>query len=156
MGTIDTFIQKLVTHMDRKATGFDRTERLSFLLKNDRTTTTGVKSIAAIATTNDVVDTCAILRQEQSGGPFVIGPTIGEEDAVLPMIDALVASIPDSDSEQRVSILITGRRQGLMDRLKKEAGFVMGFELPAMALDGKSIYEHGDGSYISLIHPTLG
>lgn len=151
---IDPDIQKLLINMDQKATGFDRTERLSFLLKND--CATSVKSVAAIASMDDKenVVASAILRQEQPGGPFAIGPIIGEEDAVLPMIRALVASIPEEDSDLKVSILVSGRID-LIDRLKK-AGFTKGFEFPAMALDSESIYKNGDGSYISLIHPTLG
>ena len=169
---IDSDIRNLLVNMDVKATGYDRTERLSFMLKNDRSVANGVRTIAATAivvddnegndeyndnvyAVNDTVVAAAIIRQEQPGGPFVIGPMMGSEKAVLPLIRALARSVPDHDDGAKVSILVSDHLD-LVDRLKSVAKFEQGFDFPAMALDGKSIYYNGDGSYLSLIHPTLG
>jgi hypothetical protein len=44
----------------------------------------------------------------------------------------------------------------LVEEFKSVAQFEQGFEFPAMSLDGKPIYNNGNGRYLGLIHPTLG
>ena len=100
----------LLVDMDAQATGFGRTERLPFMLKNDRSVADGVRTIAATATAtatlvnnegkdiNGKVGAAAIIRQEQRDGPFVIGPMMGSEQAVLPLIRALARSVPDREN----------------------------------------------------------
>ena len=142
--------------------------------KKYRSVADGVRTIVATATFVDdinegkdiingkvavaVVAAAAIVRKEQRDGPFVIGPMMGSGQAVLPVIRAIARSVPDCESDNngstKVSILISDHLD-LMDRLKL-VGFEPGFDFPDMLLDGRYIYDNGDGSYLSLIHPTLG
>merc|ERR1712176_1552510 len=125
---------------------------------NECTPNTNLRSIAAIAmdpnnNNNDPV-AAAVLRQEGPGCPFVIGPMLGSEASALSLLSALARAVPEKEQESKISILVSEHPQ-LVIRLK-DAGFQVGFDFPAMALDGRPIYENGDGSYMSLIHPTLG
>lgn len=150
---IDPEILNLITAMDAKATGWDRRGRLEKLL--GPSSECNLRSIAAVAMhekNNPVA--AAMLRQEGPKCPFVIGPMMGSETSALSLISALARAVPDNEEESKISILVSEHPQ-LVDRLK-DAGFRIGFDFPAMALDGRSIYENGDGSYMSLIHPTLG
>jgi len=153
---IDLEIRNLLVDMDSKATGYDRTERLSFMLKNDPNNAYGSRSIVATAKVDENVIASAIMRRDEKGGPYVIGPMMGSEQAALPLIKALARAVPENDTEvkKRVSILVSDH-QNFVDSLKC-VKFVEGFSFPAMSLDGKPIYNKGDGSYLGLIHPTLG
>jgi len=151
---IDPAMRNLFIAMDAKATGYDRTERLSRMLENDPACT--ARSILATATTagSDVV-AAAILRREQPGGPFVIGPMMGTTDAALPLVRALAASVmAERDDGTRISILLSDHLD-LVERFRA-VNFESSFDFPAMTLDGRPIYDQGDGSYLSIIHPTLG
>ena len=163
---IDSATQSLILAMDAKATGFDRTARLSFMMDNDCSGSTGaVRTIAATASVINKdedeevgVVAAAIIRQEQAGGPFVIGPMMGSPAAALPLVRALAGAVASTSADDhdgaKVSMMVSNHLE-MVDSLKT-AGFEQGFEFPAMALDGKPIYAQGDGSYLSLIHPTLG
>jgi len=152
---IDPEIRNLIAGMDARATGWDRSGRLNKLLGDP--CGESLRSIAAVATYQDTPIAAAVLRQEGPGGPFVIGPMVGSEASVLPLISALAQAVPDdneSEEDRQLSILVSEHPE-LVDCLIK-IGFRTTFGFPAMALDGRPIYENGDGSYISLIHPTLG
>jgi hypothetical protein len=185
---IDSKIKNLIIQMDKKATGYDRSKRLSFMMKNDPNDTDSVKTIVATATatakaTNnndnnnedadedqETIIGAAIIRREMKGGPFVIGPLIGSLKSALPLVKALanaVAAAPNTNtndddadaitimSSTKISVLISDHSE-LVDEFKTLGSFEEGFNFPAMSLDGKPIYENGDGSYLGLIHPTLG
>jgi predicted GNAT family N-acyltransferase len=172
---IDSKIKDLIIQMDSKATGFDRSKRLLFMMKNDPTDIDGVKTIVATATVatannkdgsndKDKVIGAAIIRREMKGGPFVIGPLVGSLKAALPLVKALAnAAVPnnddddddDDDAKSKIAVLISDHPE-LVNEFKSIGSFDEGFDFPAMSLDGKSIYENGDGSYLGLIHPTLG
>ncbi|OEU14301.1 hypothetical protein FRACYDRAFT_240836 [Fragilariopsis cylindrus CCMP1102] len=178
-GTIDSKIKDLIIQMDSKATGYDRSKRLSFMMKNDPTDINGVKTIVATATTasasnnnkhgddnkdkDKVIIGAAIIRREMIGGPYVIGPLMGSSNAALPLVKALANAIklPNNDnddndgSKQKITVLLSDHAE-LVNEFKSIGSFEEGFNGPAMSLDGKSIYENGDGSYLGLIHPTLG
>jgi GNAT superfamily N-acetyltransferase len=152
---IDPKIRDLIAAMDARATGWDRRGRLNKLLGHPRGE--NLRSIAAVATYQDNPIATAVLRQEGPGSPFVIGPMVGSEASALPLISALARAIPDgneNETDSQLSILVS-EHHGLVDRLV-EAGFRTTFDFPAMTLDDRPIYENGDGSYLSLIHPTLG
>lgn len=154
INTIDPEIVNLVAAMDATATGWDRSGRLNKLLV--QSSESNLRSIAAVALhrNHNAPMAAAVLRQEGPGCPFVIGPMMGSEASALSLVSALAAAVPENEKESKISILVSEHPQ-LVDRLK-DAGFRIGFEFPAMALDGRPIYENGDGSYMSLIHPTLG
>ena len=152
---IDPEIRDQIAAMDARATGWDRRGRLNKLMGHPRGG--NLRSIAAVATYQENPIAAAVLRQEGPGSPFVIGPMVGSEASVLPLISALARAIPDggeNENDSQLSILVS-EHPGLVDRLV-EAGFRITFDFPAMALDDRPIYENGDGSYLSLIHPTLG
>lgn len=153
---IDSEIRNLLVEMDSKATGYDRTERLSFMLNNNPDDAYGSRSIVAIAKVDKNVIASAILRRDEKNGPYAIGPMMGSEQAALPLIQALARAVPENEAEKKkkVSILVSDH-QNLVDSLKS-VKFVAGFGFPAMSLDGEPIYNKGDGSYLGLIHPTLG
>jgi len=152
---IDPEIRDLIAAMDARATGWDRRGRLNKLMGHPRGG--NLRSIAAVATYQENPIAAAVLRQEGPGSPFVIGPMVGSEASALPLISALARAIPDggeNENDSQLSILVS-EHPGLVDRLV-EAGFRITFDFPAMTLDDRPIYENGDGSYLSLIHPTLG
>ena len=152
---IDPEIRDLIAAMDARATGWDRRKRLNKLIGHSRGE--NLRSITAVATYQDNPIAAAVLRQEGPGSPFVIGPMVGSEASALPLISALARAIPgcgESENDGQLSIMVS-EHPDLVDRLV-EAGFRITFNFPAMTLDDRPIYENGDGSYLSLIHPTLG
>ena len=150
---IDPEIQSLIVGMDAQATGLDRSRRLKGLMDNNRGS--NLRSFAAVAFQDNEGIASAIIRQEAPEGPFVIGPLLGPEDAALPLVRALArAVVEDGNEEGAISILVPDHPD-LVDRLT-EVGFQKTFDFPAMTMDGKPVYPNGDGSYLSLIHPTLG
>lgn len=150
---IDPEILNLIASMDAKATGWNRKERLLHLLNGDRKPSP-LRSMAAVATLEDKPVGAAVLRREGPGGPFVVGPVLGSESAALALVATLANSINGEHDNQTVTLLASDHPE-LVDRFRS-AGFSVGFDFPAMSLDGRPIYEHGDGSYLGLIHPTLG
>jgi len=163
---IDSKIRNMLIEMDSKATGYDRTNRLSFMLRNNVKDVDGVKTIVAIATRtiptaaddddNDDKEIigAAVIRREMRGGPFVVGPIIGSYKAALPLVKALAKAVPNDAGESKITVMVSDHHE-LVDDFTSSS-FEKGFEYPAMSLDGKPIYEKGDGSYLGIIHLTLG
>merc|ERR1711966_316207 len=93
---ITSNIRDLVIQMDKEATGYDRTVRLSFMLNvnSDTTTTNELQTIVATAVnaTTDEVMGVAVLRREMVDGPYVVGPLIGEPSVALPLVKALATA----------------------------------------------------------------
>ena len=164
---ITSNIRDLVIQMDKEATGYDRTERLSFMLNanSDTTTTNELQTIVATAVnaTTDEVMCVAVLQQEMADGPYVVGPLIGEPSVALPLVKALATTAAaatttttvGSAPPPKISVLVSDHPD-LVEEFKSVAQFEQGFEFPAMSLDGKPIYNNGNGHYLALIHPTLG
>lgn len=160
--------RQMFTEMDTKATGYNRQNRISLLLSG----TYSPESLSATAfatewddeTKCDVAVGAAAIRQDCPGGPLVVGPVMGEERAAIPLVRALARSFParddgddddDAASVQQLSIMISDHI-GLVDRFVGIDGVERGIEGPAMSLDARPVYEGGDGSYLALMHPTLG
>lgn len=161
---ITSNIRDLVIQMDKEATGYDRTERLSFMLNanSDTTTPNELQTIVATAVnaTTDEVMGVAVLRQEMVDGPYVVGPLIGEPSVALPLVKALATTAATTTTvgpvpPPKISVLVSDHPD-LVEEFKSVAKFEQGFEFPAMSLDGKPIYNNGNGRYLGLIHPTLG
>ena len=163
---ITSNIRDLVIQMDKEATGYDRTERLSFMLNvnSDTTTTNELQTIVATAVnaTTDEVMGVAVLRREMVDGPYVVGPLIGEPSVALPLVKALATAATAATATTvgpvpppKISVLVSDHPD-LVEEFKSVAQFEQGFEFPAMSLDGKPIYNNGNGRYLGLIHPTLG
>jgi len=163
---ITSNIRDLVIQMDKEATGYDRTVRLSFMLNvnSDTTTTNELQTIVATAVnaTTDEVMGVAVLRREMVDGPYVVGPLIGEPSVALPLVKALATAATAATATTvgpvpppKISVLVSDHPD-LVEEFKSVAQFEQGFEFPAMSLDGKPIYNNGNGRYLGLIHPTLG
>merc|ERR1712038_1309822 len=106
---IDSKIRNLLVEMDSKATGYDRTDRLSFMLQNDPDGGYGLRTIVATAKVDETVIASAIMRRDEKDGPYVIGPMMGSEEAALPLVKALARAVPENDDEtkKKVSILVS-------------------------------------------------
>lgn len=161
---ITSNIRDLVIQMDKEATGYDRTKRLSFMLNanSDTTTPNELQTIVATAVnaTTDEVMGVAVLRREMVDGPYVVGPLIGEPSVALPLVKALATTAANTTTvgsapPPKISVLVSDHPD-LVEEFKSVAKFEQGFEFPAMSLDGKPIYNNGNGRYLGLIHPTLG
>ncbi|VEU42717.1 unnamed protein product [Pseudo-nitzschia multistriata] len=179
---IDPGVRSLLIDMDARATGFDRSRRLSFVMggggpSEGKDRGSGASAMVAMATplgafaadADTDTDTnggreqppaaAAIVRREKAGGPCVIGPLWGDREAAVPVVRALVQSVREgarrTGGSSVVSVLVKDH-QGLVDRLVEDVGFVEAARFPAMSLDGKPVYEGGDGTYLALMHPTLG
>jgi len=90
------------------------------------------------------------------GGPFVVGPIIGSHKAALPLVKALAKAVPNDAGESKITVMVSDHPELVDDFITSSSSFEKGFEYPAMSLDGKPIYEHGDGTYLGIIHLTLG
>lgn len=158
---------RLFAEMDLKATGYNRQHRVELLLGG----TYSPESLSATAFATewndeskcDVTVGAAAIRQDCPGGPLVVGPVMGEERAAFPLVRALARSFPargssdgdDTVAVQQLSIMISDH-VGLVERFVGIDGVETGIEGPAMSMDGRPVYEGGDGSYLALMHPTLG
>jgi len=149
---IDSAILDLIATMDTKATGWDRRDRIGALLGNSREKS--LRSIVAVASKGGKPVGAAALRQEGPGSPFVVGPMVGLESSALPLVSALAQAVNKKEDNSQLSLLVSDHPE-LVDRFV-EAGFSKSFDFPAMAFDNRPIYKNGDGSYLGLIHPTLG
>lgn len=145
--------------MDKRATGYDRTKRLTSLMTN---------AIVGTVTDKDSSNIIAIaaIRQDCAEGPITVGPIIGGEvQVVMPLVKSLVdrhlsetkkTANEVEKGDTNVSLLISDHKE-LVDQLVGKEGYsAQIFDYPAMTMDGNPIYQNGDGTYIGLIHPTLG
>jgi len=161
--TIPPEVMEDLVRIDAQATGYDRRERLRSLVKGPSSSSSSssqaaLKSMVALARSSSdrgsVLGT-AVLRQEGPGSPLVVGPVSGS--GALPMISALAKTLGDEhdDSQTMSLLLVKDESASDLEAAFIDAGFAVGFELPAMALDGRPVYE-GGMDYRALIHPTLG
>ena len=151
---VDSEILDNVASLDARATGWNRKRRLQTMLQPR--SGSDLRSMAAIATNqhHEIIG-ATILRQEGPGSPLVVGPLVGAERAALHLVAVLARAVPeDIDASTPLSLLVSDH-PALVEEFTS-AGFSVAFDFPAMSLDGEPIYQHGDGSYLSLIHPTLG
>jgi GNAT superfamily N-acetyltransferase len=149
----DPSIRDLLIQMDSKATGYDRTSRITFLLEEAGTAAT--VGIATKAGNPSHVLAVACVRQDCAGGPMTVGPMIGSSSAAVPLVKTLAAAHPVVGDEVRLGMMIS-EHPDLVDRFLTIEGFTKAFDYPAMSQDGEPIYKRGDGRYMSLIHPTRG
>ena len=161
---IDPSIQQRVFHMDLQATGYDRSGRLGFMMSGQAGEQVGVGIVSTKSKDADKeIAGMAILRQDEAGGPYVLGPIVGTNvDIVLPLLQSLLRGA-DAPEDATVNLLISNHAS-LVERLvvddntiSPSSAFSKSMELPAMAQDDGAIYEQKDGmEYFGLIHPTLG
>lgn len=150
---VDAKIVNALVYLDAQATGWNRQGRIQSLVRP----TGSLRSATAIAADPQTKTPlgAAVLRQEGPGSSLVVGPLVGPEHAALNLVAALAQAVPsDVDESTPLSLLVSDHPK--LVKMFSSAGFGVGFHLPAMTLDGKPIYRDGDGSYLSLIHPTLG
>jgi GNAT superfamily N-acetyltransferase len=149
----DPSIRDLFIQMDSKATGYDRSSRIRFLL--DEVGTAATVGIATKPGDPSHVLAAACVRQDCPGGPITVGPMFGSSSAAVPLVKTLAAARPVVGDEVKLFIMIADNPD-LVDRFLSIKGFTQMFDCPAMSQDGEPIYKGGDGTYLALLHPTLG
>jgi len=149
----------LLTTLDAKATGLKRKERIELLAKGDYAKQFG--SCTTLAFIGN--DTVGVARQDCTNGPVWIGPIIGDEKKVIPLLKALVekhfANNQDNKEkyeELKCMMLIVDHPNLVESLLSSIKGMKNDWVNPSMTQDGESVYMNGDGSYLSMLHPTLG
>ncbi|KAL7470706.1 hypothetical protein ACHAXS_010966 [Conticribra weissflogii] len=147
--------------LDKKATGFSRRKRIDLLLRgySEGNSCTVVFACSSSDEAGVAPQGVAIGRQDFVGGPFIIGPTIGSEKFFLPMLNELIHNhfdlSCDLNNEIGVTFMISNHRK-LVNNLLEVENMARLWECPSMSLDGEPVYRNGDGSYIAMMHPTLG
>ena len=149
----------LLTTLDAKATGLKRKERIELLAKGDYAKQFGsCTTIAFIG--ND--DTVGVARQDCTNGPIWIGPIIGNEKKVIPLLKALIekhiANNQDNKAEAeyeelKCMMLIVDHPNLVEILLSSIKGMQNDWVNPSMSQDGESVYKNGDGSYLSMLLP---
>jgi len=149
----------LLTTLDAKATGLKRKERIELLAKGDYAKQYGSCSTLVFIGN----DTVGIARQDCTNGPLWIGPIIGDEKKVIPLLKALIekhfANNQDNKEkyeELKCMMLIVDHPNLVESLLSSIKGMKNDWVNPSMSQDGESVYMNGDGSYLSMLHPTLG
>lgn len=147
----------LLVNGDAKATGRSRRDRMRLLLDGH---TEGSRSTVAMYGAFSDRLTTAVARQDCVDGPLFIGPMNGNERFVIPLMHALVGKhVEDGErsevNDTPVQMMITDH-PNLVAKLLEMKGMTKLGEGPSMTLDGKSVYHNGDGSYLAMMHPTLG
>jgi len=151
---VDKEIQDLFIEMDKGATGYDRTDRLKYLMSGQAGSSLTIGVARAADDPNQIL-TVAAIRQDCPGGPVIVGPMIGSTVAAIPLVHALVKSHPSEGKDLNLSILLSDHSDLIDQFLSLEGCFSKGCDFPAMAQDDKPIYCRGE-NYLALIHPTLG
>lgn len=149
----------LVNH-DASATGINRKDRIKLLLhgyaEGSRST------VAFLSTVGPDLDrfSTAVARQDCADGPLVIGPMKGREECCIPLMHALVEKHFGDEGGREMNdvgvMMMVTDHPNLVARLLEIKGMSKVSECPAMASDGGPIYQNGDGSYLAMMHPTLG
>jgi len=176
MHPIDPRIQKLVIDMDKDITGYDRTDRLSYLLNESTNVMVGIsrrnsKTILDDQKSDDNDDNIlaiVVMRQDCPEGPIIVGPILTSDDdssmkrsiVVVSLIQTMTKSHP-GDDDLSLSMLLNCDDDDDDENLDElflncGASFTKDFNFPAMAKDNnKAIYQKNK-NYLALIHPTLG
>lgn len=147
--------------LDRRATGFCRRKRIELLLKgySEGCSCSVVFAFSSNCRSDAYPQGVAIGRQDFFGGPFIIGPIIGSEECCLPMINELIHChfdlSSDSNNDIGVTFMVSNHKK-LVDDMLGVVKMARLWECPSMSLDGEPVYCNGDGSYLAMMHPTLG
>lgn len=150
----------LLINLDAKATGIERRERINLLLSGY---SEGSRATVAFLSTDSLESnhsSAAVARQDCPEGPLIIGPMVGIEECCVPLMCALIEKHFEVNDRERngdtsVMIMITDH-PNLVLALTEVKGMNKLWQCPAMTSDGKPVYQHGDGSYLAMMHPTLG
>jgi len=153
-------IASLVNH-DANATGMRREDRIKQLLKGY---SDGSRSTLAFLSTAGRDDNCvstAVARQDCLDGPLIIGPITGQEECCIPLMQALIETHFAGDEGRIATInipvmMMVTDHPNLVAELLEIKGMTKLWECPAMTSDGRPVYQNGDGSYLAMMHPTLG
>ncbi|KAL7537968.1 hypothetical protein ACHAXR_008190 [Thalassiosira sp. AJA248-18] len=164
----------LLVNLDAKATGIKRRDRIKLLLNGGYAE--GSRSTVAFLSTAgsncfsdaflgdgdddfEVSSNTAVARQDYAGGPLIIGPMKGRDEHCIPLMHALIEKHFEHDERVEIgdvciTMMVTDH-PNLVTRLLEIEGMKKVWEHPAMTSDGKPVY-NGDGSYLAMMHPTLG
>ena len=152
-------VASIVASLDERATGWNRRGRIETLVRPSESSS--LRSVTVLATNTDGGHPigAAVLRQEGPESPLVVGPILGPKSLAPFLVASLARAVPQDvvSGDTILSLLLVNNNNNnqLVETLVA-SGFWLGFDLPAMAMDGEPIYRDGDGSYLGLIHPTLG
>jgi len=152
----------LLTTLDARATGLKRKERIELLAKGDYAKQFGSCTTLAFIGS----DTVGVARQDCTNGPIWIGPIIGDEKKVIPLLKALIekhfANNQDNNKAEaeydklKCMMLIVDHPNLVETLLSSIKGMQNDWVNSSMSQDRESVYKNGDGSYLSMLHPTLG
>lgn len=148
---------------DARATGTRRRDRMKLLLHGYAD---GSRSTVAFLPTPGTADldsySIGAARQDCASGPLFVGPVMGNEEYFLPLVHALVEKHFDCYRDGRneiddasIVMMIAGH-PNLVNEVLKIDGMKRLWECPSMSSDGMPVYQNGDGSYLAMMHPTLG
>jgi len=156
-------LSALVERDARAAAGAPRRERLELLLRGSHGE--GARAAVAFASADggrDAADAAiGVARRAGDAGPLIVGPAMGREECFVPLVRALVEEHCGRGEGREgagalgVTMMIAGH-PSLVKELLDIEGMTRLWECPAMSSDGRPIYPNGDGSYLALMHPTLG
>lgn len=146
--------------LDERVTGRNRKGRIEKLVWPSESSSLWSVTVLATHTEHSKPIGAALLRQEGPESPLVMGPLLGPKQLAPFLVATLAPAVPQDVVPENtiVSLLLVNddrHPNQLVDTLVA-SGFSLGFDLPAMTMDGMPIYRDGDGSYLGLIHPTLG
>lgn len=139
----DTLLPQLL-ELDQQATGLDRSETLKAIYQYPYVT------MVTLTRDNQVV-AAALTTQHTNSSLATIGPILGEEALVPTLLQGIKLFLPSSAKEMAVMV---SDHLNLVQTLA-QAGFQTVFQLGAMTMDGTPLPGQR-GSYLGLIHPTLG
>ena len=150
---------ELLLKLDAEATGFKRKDRIKILLCGHAEGSHSTVAILATGESKNCIST-AVARQDCIDGPLIIGPMRGKEKCAIPLVHALIDKHFEGKERNEINnilvqIMITGH-PNLVARMLEINGMNRMWQSPAMSSDGKSVYLNGDGSYLAMMHPTLG
>eukprot|EP00584_Thalassiosira_punctigera_P007326 CAMPEP_0172539048 /NCGR_PEP_ID=MMETSP1067-20121228/10322_1 /TAXON_ID=265564 ORGANISM="Thalassiosira punctigera, Strain Tpunct2005C2" /NCGR_SAMPLE_ID=MMETSP1067 /ASSEMBLY_ACC=CAM_ASM_000444 /LENGTH=334 /DNA_ID=CAMNT_0013324671 /DNA_START=1190 /DNA_END=2194 /DNA_ORIENTATION=+ len=152
----------MLVDRDERARGIRREDRMRMLLRGyaDGSRSTVVLSSTAARNLDLGSLSIGVARQDCVDGPVFIGPISGREELFIPLMHALIEK-HFGDSEKKdmedvsVMMMVTDHLS-VVTKLLEVQGMRKLWECPAMSSDGRPIYQHEDGTYLAMMHPTLG
>ena len=147
-----------IADCDTHANGIDRKKRLRVILHGYAEGSRSTVATLSSEENKDYATATAVARQDCADGPLIIGPIQGREEFCIPLIQALIENHFKNESMEDLNVvmIMVVDHPDLVDALLKLRGMTKLWECPSMSSDGRPVYESGDGSYLAMMHPTLG
>ena len=139
-------------------------EKASGLIAADRLEVLSEGKYSSNARTSSAIhlDSFAIARQDYAGGPFIVGPMVGEESSCIALIHQLIRThfrdaIRNEYARLYIQMMIPNHFD-LVQTLMGIKGMRNNWQSPCMTSDGNSLYvgNRMEPQYLMYMHPTLG